>query len=172
MIGNHAMGNVKENTVSLQKKVVELSNLEDAVLTVTRYQNLQNNSNSYAFIFYSSNYEVLQEIFLSWTENYLTRSDCNEADCLYYLIQKFGITADTFLIDAIQSFENIVDHTTDFAVKRRDFIEFEGMTQVTISHHYKKVNVAMNPDIYLIFGEANGFLIDTQIYEISFKESL
>ena len=172
MLGSHVMGNTEEKHVPLQNTTVKLSDSEDAFLAVTRYQDLKNNTNSYTFVFYTNQNNVLQEIFLNWTENYLTLSGCSEADCLNYLIQRFNISSDSFLIDAVQSFENIADHDTDFAVKRRDFIEFDGMVQVTISPQYKKVNVMKNPEICLISDEDNGILTETQCYDISFEESV
>lgn len=106
------------------------------------------------------------EVFMSWTENHLINSKCNDKDCLEYLLYEvFQLQEDNFLNETLNYFSAFYELDEDFILKRREFEGYDGFIEVTISEN-KEANIYSDPFILVEQGKQDQLVIESHVYEI------
>ena len=136
-------------------------------VVASKIYDMESKTESAKIVIYVQGKQWHDEIFMSWTENYLINKNCNDKDCLEYLLYEiFQLSSDDFLKEVLNHFSVVNKIDEDFILKRRDVEGYDGFIKVDIGLE-KKAQVYLEPIIIVEEGTRDQIIVETRLYEIN-----
>ncbi|WP_281628122.1 hypothetical protein [Traorella massiliensis] len=136
------------------------------VVVASKFYDTETEDETGRIVIYVQGKDWHNEGFMSWTENHLINSKCNDKDCLEYLLYEvFQLQEDNFLNETLNYFSAFYELDEDFILKRREFEGYDGFIEVTISEN-KEANIYSDPFILVEQGKQDQLVIESHVYEI------